>query len=318
MELRKAEMPDDQTRSGDGDAASLHEEKNIGKGILGRLKRLIGFGQDDQSLREQIEEVIEEHSSHSDGADENTISPFERTMLRNMLHFSEHDVDDIMVPRSDIIAIDKSASFAEFVALFAEHGHSRVPVYEGDLDTIIGMVHIKDIFAIMATGEAPPERITAILRQPLFVPESMGVLDLLEAMQRERTHLAIVLDEYSGTEGLVTIEDIFEEIVGDIEDEHDDEPVPQLIAEADGSWLVDARTDLDDIAKSVDARLAEVEEDIDTIGGLAFISAGRVPQVGEIIDHDSGWRLAILAADDRRVERIRLLPPTSPAVNDKH
>lgn len=152
-----------------------------------------------------------------------------------------------------------------------------------------------------------------LIREPRYVPESMGVLDLLAEMRATRTHLAIVLDEYSGTEGLVTIEDLVEEIVGEIEDEHDDAPEALLQPTANGCWDADARAELEDVADAIDPRLAEIEEDVDTLGGLASVLAGHVPQPGEILAHESGWRLEITEGDARRVTRLRLHPPVAVA-----
>ncbi|WP_373490965.1 hemolysin family protein [Parasphingorhabdus sp.] len=275
------------------------------------LKALLFGNNDDNSLRAQIEEVIDDHESdaESDPNNRTDVSSLELEMLRNMLHFSEHRVDDIAVPRADIIAIEESSPFSDFVDIFSEHGHSRIPVYRENLDNIIGMIHIKDIFAIVAKGGPFPNDITPFLRQPRFVPESMGVLDLLAEMRATRTHLAIIFDEYNGTEGLVTIEDIVEEITGEIEDEHDDEPVPMLVRLDDGIWDVDARAELDDVGDAIDRALEEISEDVDTIGGLSFVLAGHIPSVGERLEHPSGWILEITEADDRRVTRLRLHPP---------
>ena len=209
-------------------------------GLWHSIKSLI-FGEDgEQTLRKELEDAIDEY----DGEEEQGASPpakgdlsaIERQMLRNMLHFSEHTVDDVAVPRADIIAIEEKASFADLVALIAEHGHSRVPVYRDTLDTIIGMIHIRDAFAILAGKAPPPDTLEPLIRQPLYVPESMGALDLLAEMRAKRTHLAIVLDEYSGTEGLATFEDLVEEIVGEVEDEHDDEPEAMLVPLEGGMW----------------------------------------------------------------------------------
>jgi CBS domain containing-hemolysin-like protein len=230
-------------------------------------------------------------------------------MLRNLLHFGERTAGDIGVPRADIIAVPETISFAELVAAFAEAGHSRLPVYRESLDSVIGMVHMKDVFAILAEQREPPANISGLLREPRYVPESMGVLDLLAEMRATRTHLAIVLDEYSGTEGVVTIEDLVEEIVGDIEDEHDEEAEALLVALDHGIWDADARAELEDVAEAIDPRLAEIEEDVDTLGGLASVLAGHVPQTGEIVDHPSGWRLEVTDGDAKRVTRLRLHPP---------
>jgi magnesium and cobalt transporter len=277
-------------------------------GRLWRGLRNLLFGEDSEpTLRDQIEEAIEEHEGEAPAKGD--LSPVERIMLRNLLHFGERTAGDVGVPRADIIAINEDATFAELVAQFAEAGHSRLPVYRGNLDTVVGMIHVKDVFAILATGMAPPDTISDLIRQPRFVPESMGVLDLLAEMRATRTHLAIVLDEYSGTEGLVTIEDLVEEIVGDIEDEHDEEAEALLVNLGNGLWDADARAELEDVAETVDPRLAEIEEDVDTLGGLASVLAGHVPQAGEIVEHHSGWRLEVTAGDAKRVHRLRLHPP---------
>ena len=304
-------MPEGDSFSG---ARTATDDDNDGR-IWQRLKTMF-FGRDHEpTLREQLEEAIAEHEEDSDSADQSDnggdLTAVERTMLRNLLHFSEHRVDDVMVPRSDIVAIDESAGFADCIAAFAEHGHSRLPVYRETLDSIIGMIHIKDVFAVLASGEQPPESLEAFIRQPRFVPQNMSVLALLDEMRRTRTHLAIVLDEYSGTEGLVTIEDLVEEIVGEIEDEHDEEPEAMFAQLSPLMWEADARAELDDLAEAIDRKLSEVEEDVDTLGGLAFVIAGQVPDVGQMLTHEaSGWKLEILEADEKRVTRIRLFAPS--------
>jgi CBS domain containing-hemolysin-like protein len=303
-------MPESDSLSG---SRLSTEEDNDGR-IWPRLRKMF-FGRDQgPTLREQLEEAIADHEEDNEGEtapdNQGDLSAVERTMLRNLLHFSEHRVDDVMVPRGQIVAIADTASFADCVASFAEHGHSRLPVYHETLDNIIGMIHIKDVFAVLAEGKESPESLEAFIRQPRFVPESMGVLELLDEMRRTRTHLAIIVDEYSGTEGIVTIEDLVEEIVGDIEDEHDDAPEDLLTDLGDGRWDADARAELDDVAQTIDIKLAEVDEDVDTLGGLAFVIAGRVPEVGEKLLHiASGWRLEIIDADEKRVSKIRLHSP---------
>ena len=286
-------------------------EESDGGRLWAGLRGLL-FGADNEpTLRDQIEEAIEEHED--DTPAKGDLSRAERQMLRNLLDFGERTAGDVGVPRGQIIAVPETIAFADLVAAFADAGHSRLPVYRGGLDEVIGMVHIKDVFAILAHKDAPPPTIEALIRQPRFVPESMGVLDLLAEMRATRTHLAIVLDEYSGTEGLITIEDIVEEIVGQIEDEHDDAPEAQLVALDDGIWDADARATLEEVGQLVDPRLGEVEEDVETLGGLASVLAGHVPQTGETIVHPSGWRLEVTAADPRRVERLRLHPPLETA-----
>jgi CBS domain containing-hemolysin-like protein len=299
-------MPDDQGSS------NRSEEDSSRSGIWAGIRTLIFGGSNEPSLREQIEDVIDEAEEEGQERRGSNIvgdlSPIERKMLRNLLHFGEQTVDDVAVPRADIIAIPESASFDEIVAQFAEAGHSRLPVYRENLDEVIGMIHVKDVFAVLAEGRPPPPLLD-LIRQPLYVPQSMGVLDLLAEMRAKRTHLAIVIDEYSGTEGLLTIEDLVEEIVGEIEDEHDDEPVLMFTRGADDCWDADARAELDDVGEAIDPRLAEVDEDVDTLGGLAAVLAGHVPEVGEILLHASGWRIEVTEADERRVHRVRLHPP---------
>ena len=279
------------------------------------FKALIFGREPEDTLRDQLEGAIDRHEGDPAPDAKGDLSPLEREMVRNLLHFGERDAGDVGVPRADIIAVEEKTSFADLVALFADAGHSRLPVYRGALDTIIGMVHIKDVFAILARGEAYPADITALIREPLYVPMARGTLDLLADMRQSRVHLAIVLDEYSGTEGLVTIEDLIEEIVGDIEDEHDEAPEALIVPIDGGAWEADARAELEDAATLIDPRLAETEGDIDTLGGLAALLAGRVPAVGDCLHHPSGWKLEVTDADERRVNRLRLHPPR-PAAED--
>jgi len=273
--------------------------------------RALLFGDEaEPTLRGQIEDAIEEHEGEVPVRGD--LSPIERQMLRNLLHFGDLTAGEIAVPRGDIIAVPKTIGFDDLIAAFADAGHSRLPVYEAGLDVITGMIHIKDVFAAQCADCDPPADISELIRAPLYVPESMGVLDLLARMRAERIHLAIVVDEFGGTEGLVTIEDVVEEIVGDIEDEHDDEAEGLLHAVDDSIWDADARVELEDVGKAVDPRLAVVEEDIDTLGGLAFVLAGRVLRAGESVLHPSGWRLEATEADSRRVTRLRLHAPAGP------
>jgi CBS domain containing-hemolysin-like protein len=289
-------------------------QREEGRSFWGGLRDLIFGGGGEATLRDQIEEAIE----NREGEDlrRGDLSHVEREMLLNILHFGEKTAGDVAVPRGDIFAVPADTSFEALIAAFSEAGHSRMPVYENSLDTVIGMIHVKDLFAVQ-TGEGPaPEDIRTLMRTPLYVPESMGVLDLLARMRAGRTHLAIVVDEFGGTEGLLTIEDVVEEIVGEIEDEHDEE-LPGLLSLAeDGSWDADARAELEDVADAVDARLGTVEEDVDTLGGLAFVLAGRVPAAGETLDHPSGWKLEVIDADTRRVRRLRLHPPRAAETAD--
>jgi magnesium and cobalt transporter len=275
--------------------------------FLSRLKtRLIGRTAD-ASLRQSIEEVIDEHDAETVVAGD--FDDTERTMLRNLLEHHDLRVDSIAVPRGDIIAFEGSGSFDELAALFAEAAHSRIPVYRESLDAIIGMIHVKDVFQHLAQPrEQGPPRPEHLLRSVLFVPPSMRVLDLLARMRASRTHLAIVVDEYGGVDGLVTIEDVVEQIVGDIEDEHDESQAEQLRDLGNGAYDVDARLSLSDLEKALDADLMtdEDDEEIDTVGGMIFVLAGRVPVIGEIIEHPAGYRFEIVDGEPRRVTRVRV------------
>jgi CBS domain containing-hemolysin-like protein len=271
------------------------------------LRNFLFGNEGEATLRGEIEEAIESYEGEAPKLGD--LSPVERQMLRNLLDFGERTAGEIAVPRGDIIAVPTTTSFEALIAAFAEAEHSRLPVFEESLDKVVGMVHIKDVFALEVGGAEHPADLTGLLRAPLFVPESMGVLDLLASMRANRIHLAIVVDEFGGTEGLISIEDIVEEIVGDIEDEHDEEARGMLIPLGDGAWDADARAELEEVGETIDARLAVVEEDVDTLGGLAFVLAGHVPQQGEIVEHPSGWRLEVTDSDTRRVNRLRLHAP---------
>jgi magnesium and cobalt transporter len=284
--------------AGDGDS----------KRSLWRSIRKFFDGDADQSLRAQLEEAIDEHEDEGGAPEAGDLTPLERQMLRNLLHFSEHDADDAAIPRGEIVAIPVTASWDAVVAAFAEHGHSRMPVYRETLDEIVGMVLIKDVFVHLAAGK-PPKDWTSLLRQPLFVPQARGALDVLADMRASRVHLAVVIDEYSGTDGIITIEDLVEEIVGEIEDEHDDAPTEQLTQLESGAWEADARVELEEVGQRVDSRLGDVEEDVDTLGGLAFLLAEAVPPVGSMLAHTSGWHIEVIAGNEKHVTRLRLHPP---------
>src|SRR3954466_10814907 len=285
--------------------ATRGDEK--GRSRLWRGMRHLIFGEDSEpTLREEIEEAIDEAEESRPVAGD--LSPTERQMLRNLLHFGEQTAGDIAVTRGDIMAVPSTISFEDLVRAFVDAEHSRLPVYGESLDEVVGMIHIKDLFA----ANIDPSRdrsLPALMRSPLFVPESMGAIDLLARMRAEHVHLAIVVDEFGGTEGLVTIEDVVEEIVGEIEDEHDIEEVGLLTMLDDGLWEADARLELDDLREAVDQRLTAEDDEVDTVGGLTFLLAGRILQPGESVEHPSGWRLESVDADARRIKRVRLHAP---------
>ena len=284
--------------------ATRHDD---GGSRLWRGMRHLIFGDESEpTLREEIEEAIDEAEESRPVAGD--LSPTERQMLRNLLHFGEQTAGEIAVTRGDIIAVASDISFDELVRAFADAGHSRLPVYGESLDEVVGMVHIKDVF--IANVDAAKDRsMAALMREPLFVPESMGVIELLARMRAQRTHLAIVVDEFGGTEGLVTIEDVVEEIVGEIEDEHDEAEAGMLTMLDDGLWEADARVELEELADAIDPRQSSDEDEVDTLGGLIFLLAGHIPAKGECITHPSGWKLEAVDSDPRRIIRVRLHAP---------
>lgn len=267
-------------------------------------------GRHSDTIRESIEEVIEESERQNP-----ELARRERVMLANLLKFGELRVDDVKVPRADIVAVDETISICELVAKFREAQHSRLPVYRETLDDPIGLVHIKDVVGLGELGPDgimrwPDVPVAQVKREILVAPPSMPASDLLVKMQTTRIHLALVIDEYGGTDGLVSIEDLVEEIVGDIGDEHDVEEAPQLKRLPDGGYEADARVDLDDFAEQTGLALQtdEAEDDVDTLGGLVVSLIGRVPQRGEIVSH-GGFEFEVLEADPRRIKRLRLRPP---------
>ncbi len=263
------------------------------------------------SIRDSLEEVIEESERQSPA-----LTPQERIMLANLLRFGELRVDDVMVPRADIVAVEEKTPLRKLIADFRQAQHSRLPVYRETLDDPSGLVHIKDIFPLLEPvaggGLACPDvPVSKIKRELLFVPPSMPARELLLKMQTTHIHMALVIDEYGGTDGLVSIEDLIEEIVGNIDDEHDVEEAPQLNAREDGGYDADARLDLEDFKAQTGLELAleGIDGEIDTLGGLVVSLVGRVPQRGEIIPHPSGFEFEIVEADPRRIKRLRLRPP---------
>ncbi len=273
--------------------------------LLGRWMR--GFARDRRSeeLRDTIEEIIES----ADVAREE-IAPDERRLLRNILRLHDIAVADVMVPRADVVAVEIATPLSGLIEIARREAHSRFPVYRGVLDEIAGIIHVKDVLAYWTQRRS--FGIEKVLRKVLFAAPSMRVLDLLKEMRITRIHLALVVDEYGGVDGLVTIEDLVEEIVGEIEDEHDAEAPPTLVEEAAGVALADARVTINDF----EARFGRFDSDeeraeADTLGGLVFYLAHRVPSRGELIRHPSGVEFEIVDADPRRVRmlRVRSLKP---------
>lgn len=315
---------------------STGEPKSERHSLIDRMRSL--FGLSAASIRDDIEDALDDTSTTGD------FTPQERAMLKNVLGLHELRVQDVMVPRADIIAVGLEDSLGDVLSVFRTAGHSRLPVHGETLDDPRGMVHIRDFvdyiansaenFLKMATPSAEsrledrasmrqaiirlrgigeldlmlPLSKAGVLRPVLFVPPSMPALDLLVKMQATRTHMALVIDEYGGTDGLVSIEDIVEMIVGDIEDEHDEDDHPKIDRAQDGSWLADARASLEDLSAAIGVDFEAVfqEEDVDTLGGLVTTIAGRVPVRGEIVVSPERFEFEILDADPRRVKRVRL------------
>jgi CBS domain containing-hemolysin-like protein len=278
------------------------------QGLRNWLRQLVAPREAETTLREELEELIEEHQ-------EEPIDPHERTLLSNILKLHALTASDIMVPRVDIIALEIDTPFAEAVKQVVEHGHSRLPLFRETLDDVVGIIHIKDLLPYAADNKPVP--LGKIARKVLFVAPSMALLDLLLQMRLSRVHMALVVDEFGGIDGLLTIEDVIEEIVGEIEDEHDDADRPKLIERPDGSLIADARIKIEALQERVPAPLLppQQEEGIESLGGLVSALAGRVPSRGEVVKHPAGFEFEVLDADPRRVKRLRVrgVPPASQA-----
>src|SRR4029079_12409743 len=283
-------MNDGPGQSQPRDNGAQRHQNGSGGGALTWIRRLIRLKTDAHALRDTIEELIEQgDAAQMEGAEE-------RILLSNILKLRDKSARDAMVPRADIVAVDVGTSAAELVRIMSETAHSRLPVYRETLDDVIGMVHIKDVVA--ALEKKDEFRLQDLVRRILFIAPSMPILELLLKMRVSRGHMALVVDEFGGIDGLVTIEDLVEEIVGEIDDEHDYDLPPTLARQPDGSYEVDARLPVEDFEKVVGNVFTadEREEDIDTLGGLVSFLAGRVPGRGEVIRHASGIEFEVLDA----------------------
>ncbi len=261
----------------------------------------------DGSPRDTLDELIEEREESDVPLD-----PDERLLVANILELRDLTIYDVMVPRADIVAVPASATLQEVIDVATKGGHSRLPIYKETLDDAQGTVHIKDLLAWRNRDDE--FRLDAVQRKVLFVAPSMQVLELLLEMRVTRTHMALVVDEYGGVDGLVTIEDLVEEIVGEIEDEYDRTDEPRIERRRDGSLIADARVEIETLEEKIGKLVTEEErEDLDTLGGLVFSIAGRVPIRGEVISHPSGLEFEILDADPRRIHRLRVRKRSEPA-----
>jgi magnesium and cobalt transporter len=281
--------------------------------LLGRLREIArGRDQEANGLRDQLEDLLEEHETRAV-----ELTDQERMLLLNALSFGELEVSDVMVPRPDVKAAELGMSLGEVVQAMQGAGHTRLPVYRKTLDDVVGMIHIKDLLPFW--GDGAEFRLEAILRPVLFVPPSMRVIDLLIQMRDTRTHMAIVVDEFGGTDGLATIGDLIEEIIGEIQDEHDKILPPQLVRASDGTYEADGRIEVEELEGVLGVELLDAErrEDVDTLGGLIFTLLDRVPARGEMVRHPAGIEFEVLEADPRRIKRIRI-HPYRPAADDRH
>jgi CBS domain containing-hemolysin-like protein len=316
-------MSDDQSRSPEALPAEAGGQQ---PDIVGRIRNALlsafGIRAANGSARAEIEDAIA-----ADEAAGATLTADERTMLRAILKLGDMTVDDVMIPRADIEAIDVDSTIAEVIATFRQSGHSRMPVYRETLDDPVGMVHIRDLMTWIADRaldrsqrtEGPSFDFGAVditgtledsklVRPLLFVPPTMPARALLKRMQSSRTQMALVIDEYGGTDGLASLEDLVEVIVGEIEDEHDLDEEPTVRQVADGIFVADARTELDDAAEVIgpDFKVGEKGEEIETIGGLVFAATGRIPPKGEVVEAVPGYDFEVLDADPRRIKKVRI------------
>ncbi|MCC0035181.1 MAG: HlyC/CorC family transporter [Hoeflea sp.] len=303
-------------------------------GLWQRLMRAIFPPSDRESIREDLNDALQ-----SGGELHEAFSPDERAMLHNILRLREVRVEDLMVPRADVEAVDQTTSLGRLLEIFEESGRSRMPVYAENLDDPRGMIHIRDLLAWITKQARTKRKSTAknaaslqkvnslnalelsrvdlsktlqesgITRKVLFVPASMLASDLMQRMQASRIQMALVIDEYGGTDGLVSLEDIVEMVVGDIADEHDDEEETLISKAGEDIWVVDAKAELEDLAEEIgpDFDIREQSEEVDTIGGLIFSELGRVPARGEVVQALPGFEFHVMDADPRRVKRVRII-----------
>lgn len=301
--------------------------RDNGDGLFSRWLRTV-FGWRSGSTRADLKEVLEESPASELG-----FSPEEGVMLKNILGLRERRINDVMVPRAHIVAVQQDIALGELVKVIENAGHSRLVAFNDTLDDPVGMVHIRDLIAFMTARAATnpvanarrkkprpagldfgaidlsmPLSETKIIRPILFVPPSMPAIDLLAKMQATRIHLALVVDEYGGTDGIVSIEDLVELIVGDIEDEHDDEEAPGILRQSDGSFVADARASLEDVIEAVGKGfdVGEALNNVDTLAGYLVSQVGRVPVRGELVPGPSGFEFEVLDADPRRVKKVRI------------
>lgn len=285
------------------------EPQSFAERMTGWIRNLAK--QKDEDLHEMLAELIDDQQAQAAEGSAG-FADHEYQLLRNIVGLRERTVDDCMCPRADIVAIDAASDFASIVKFMTQEAHSRYPVYRENLDDVIGIIILKDVMAALANNESP--NIDSLLRDVLYVPPSMPVMKLLLQMRQKRHHMAIVVDEYGGVDGLVTIEDLVEQIVGDIEDEHDEDDYASPTVKADGTLLVDGRMPLSELEEQLGKFLTDDERDeIDTVNGLALLLAGVVPARGTLLTHSSGVSFEVAEGDARRIKRLRVRKPAPKA-----
>lgn len=314
-------MQDDTVSNSAEEPPEIDSEGSVNNGFFATLRGWFGH-RHNHTLRASLEDVIESHETDNSTSD---IPPDARSMMLNLLRFPDVRVDDVMVPRADIIAIEDEATTSQLLKLFDEANHSRIPIFHETLDDPVGMIHIKDFLRWLTADDIEendkqkpktvcrpdadtPINKAGIMREVLYVPPSMPASDLLLKMQSTHIHMAIVVDEYGGTDGLVSIEDVVEEIVGDIADEHDIDEAEMIIADGSGNYDADARAPIEEVEAllKIDLLPDERDEDADTLGGFIFSMLGRVPVRGELVRHESGIEFEITKSDPRRVKKIKI------------
>jgi len=304
-----SESPSDRSPGAAGDGGPLRR-------VWRRLRRR----DRGEEIREAIQEIIEETPELRDApANEPALGEEERALFANILRLRGRTVSDVMVPRADILAVPVDTSLEDTVRLMQREAHSRYPVYRESLDDTIGMVHMKDVMPYWNSGRK--FHLRDVLRRVIFAAPTLPVLDLLLDMRRQRVHMALVVDEFGGTDGLVTIEDLVEEIVGEIEDEHDVQTMDKPVPKADGVFEATGRTTIEAFEETLGPVLNDEERgEVDTLGGLIFSLAGRIPSRGEVVRHPTGLEFEILDVDPRRIRRLRVrrrAPPDGPTATDR-
>lgn len=270
--------------------------------LIGKVFRFFFKSQDQNNLRESIQDVIEESSRNGDAS--SNLTSKEKTILENILSINKLKASDVMVPRAEIVCASHDSSYQELIKIIEKESHSRIPIYRKDLDDVLGMVHIKDLIKLNFKQTDKEFDLKKILKNVLFVPPSMPVLNILLKMQSTKLHMALVIDEHGGTDGLVTIEDLVEEIVGEIQDEHDQDDLVEFKKVNENTFIANAKMELEDFEKKINFNFNA--DNVDTLGGYVFSIINRVPQKGEIIKTNTIYSFEVLDADPRKIKVLKI------------